>query len=328
VRTIEQYADEYVRLGPPEFRRELGRPVLVGLGIIGELQDNSRGRTGTLRMQPASTSMPSQSLVGRIWLVTKGQNGPRGPQISGGRASSNDIVLPEFTISNHHFHFRYDANRLVVIDLGSTNGTYVNDVTVREKALADGDQIKIGRSIFKFIYGGNIELSYHEEIYRLMTFDGLTQIHNKRAFDGALEREISRSQRYKRVLSLVIFDIDHFKKINDARGHLAGDAVLRQLASLVSQNIRREDLFARVGGEEFALLAPEIALEGARAVAEKLRSVIESTRCRFEEQEIKITSSFGVACHDPEAKLTPQELYSAADARLYLAKNGGRNRVM
>jgi diguanylate cyclase (GGDEF)-like protein len=245
-----------------------------------------------------------------------------------GRSVQTDIPLDDDAVSRRHARIAWTGSSYVVTDLGSTNGTYVNDVTVRERSLHDGDQIKIGRSIFKFIYGGNIELSYHEEIYRLMTFDGLTQIHNKRAFEAALEREISRSQRYKRALSLVLFDIDHFKKINDARGHLAGDAVLRQLASLVSQNIRREDLFARVGGEEFALLAPEISLEGARVVAEKLRSVIEKTPCRFEEQEIRITSSFGVACHDPEAKLTGPELYKAADDRLYQSKNGGRNRVM
>jgi pSer/pThr/pTyr-binding forkhead associated (FHA) protein len=121
---------------------------------MGELRDDRRGRTGTLRMQPASSALPSQSLVGRIWLVTKGQNGPRGSQISGGRASSNDIVLPEFTISNHHFHFRYDANRLVLIDLGSTNGTYVNGDRIEPEKrvpIANGAKIVFGRYQFEFM---------------------------------------------------------------------------------------------------------------------------------------------------------------------------------
>src|SRR5262249_30661295 len=133
---------------------------------------------------------------------------------------------------------------------------------------------------------------------------------------------------YKRDLSLVLFDIDHFKRINDTRGHLAGDAVLRQMASLVSSNIRREDIYARVGGEEFALITPEIKSEGARTVAEKLRALIEKTPCRFEDQRIRITSSFGVATLAIDGKMTPIDLYNDADQRLYAAKNAGRNRVM
>jgi hypothetical protein len=154
VRTIEQYADEYERVGPLEFRREHGRPALVGAGIVGELRDNSRGRTGTLRMHALSGPVSAQSLIGRIWPVTKGQNGPRGPAISGGRASSNDIVLPDFTISNHHFHFRYEAMRLVLIDLGSTNGTFVNgDRLVPEQRVPvpNGARLVFGRYQFEFM---------------------------------------------------------------------------------------------------------------------------------------------------------------------------------
>jgi hypothetical protein len=155
VRTIEQYAEEYARLGLLEFRREHGRPALIGMGIVGELRDNSRGRSGTLRMQPAASGpVPAQSLVGRIWQITKGANGPRAPAISGGRASSNDIVLPEFTISNHHFHFRYEATRLVLIDLGSTNGSYVNGQRLEPEvrvAVANGAKLVFGRYQFEFM---------------------------------------------------------------------------------------------------------------------------------------------------------------------------------
>jgi hypothetical protein len=154
VRTIEQYADQFARLGLQEFRREHGRPVLIGLGIVGELKDNARGRTGTLRMQPVSSPMPTQSLVGRIWLVTKGPNGPLNPAISGGRASSNDIVLPDFTISNHHFHFRYEATRMVLIDLGSTNGSFVNGERIardQRVPIASGAKIVFGRYQFEFM---------------------------------------------------------------------------------------------------------------------------------------------------------------------------------
>lgn len=245
-----------------------------------------------------------------------------------GRSMATGIPLDDDAVSRKHARFAWTGNTFIVSDLGSTNGTYVNDVTVRERTLTDGDQVKIGHTIFKFICGGNIELSYHEEIYRLMTCDGLTQIHNKRSFDASIEREVSRCHRYKRPLSLVLFDIDHFKKVNDAFGHLAGDAVLRQLAALVGANIRREDILARVGGEEFALIVPELSREAGVQVAEKLRGIIERAPCRFEDRAVPITASFGVA----ELELTPpmatKDLYQIADERLYAAKRGGRNRAV
>ena len=245
-----------------------------------------------------------------------------------GRSMQTTIPLDDDAVSRRHARFTVSEVGVAVADLGSTNGTYVNDASVRERTLCDGDQVKIGHTIFKFMCGGNVELSYHEEIYRLMTFDGLTQVHNKRAFDTTLEREVSRCHRYGRPLSLVLFDIDHFKRVNDDHGHLTGDAVLRQLAALVSANIRREDFLARVGGEEFAIIVPELGAPAAQLVAEKLRAMVERTPCRFEERAIPITSSFGVG----ELGLTPPmagpELYALADERLYAAKHAGRNRVM
>jgi diguanylate cyclase (GGDEF)-like protein len=244
-----------------------------------------------------------------------------------GRSMHLGIPLDDESVSRKHARFAWTGSNYVVTDLGSTNGTYVNDVSILERSLADGDQIKIGRTIFKFIFGSNVELSYHEEIYRLMTFDGLTQIHNQRAFDTAFEREVLRSQRFHRPLSLALFDLDHFKRVNDECGHLAGDAVLRQLAGLVSSAIRPEDLLARVGGEEFALILPEIPLLVARGIAESLRGLIERTPCRFEDRSIGITVSFGVAELPLGAALSPVDLYGAADQRLYQAKKAGRNRV-
>lgn len=246
-----------------------------------------------------------------------------------GRALDTGLPLDDDAVSRRHARFAWTGSVFVVRDLESTNGTWVNDESVVERTLRDGDQVKIGRTIFKFLSmeRGNIELSYHEEIYRLMTFDGLTRVFNKRSFDEALQREVSRSQRYQRHLSLVLFDIDHFKRINDSRGHLAGDAVLRQLAGLVLGNVRREDIMARVGGEEFALLLPEVARDGARIVAEKIRTLVQRATFRFEEQPIPVTASFGVASFEPESSAAAEDLYRVADERLYQAKAGGRNRV-
>ncbi len=195
-----------------------------------------------------------------------------------GRSSKSHIHIDEESVSRNHCRLKRDSNKSVAIrDLGSTNGTYVNDVQAEEVVLQDGDLIKVGRTIFKFLSGGNIENAYHEEIYRLMTIDGLTQVFNKRYFLESLERELSRSRRYRRDLSLIMFDIDHFKRINDDYGHLAGDAVLKQLCQVVHSKIRREDLLCRYGGEEFSILLPEIDNFNARVIAEKIRALVEET---------------------------------------------------
>jgi two-component system cell cycle response regulator len=251
----------------------------------------------------------------------------RGPfQI--GRASKNELAIDQESVSRHHARITSTQSRIFTIeDLGSTNGTYVNDEKVSPRApLKDGDQIRVGRSILKFMSGANVEANYHEEIYRLMTVDALTQIYNKRYFNEALEREYNRAQRYKRELSLVLFDIDHFKAINDAHGHLAGDAVLRHLATEVKPRLREQDIFARVGGEEFAALLPEVAHDGAMAAGEKVRRIVEAATFLVEAMPIKVTISVGVTSLDPRGK-EPTSLYERADAALYQAKGKGRNRV-
>ncbi len=243
-----------------------------------------------------------------------------------GRSSTNDLFIDQESISRHHARISFDGTAYWVADLGSTNGTYVNDEVVREQQLRDGDQVRIGRSILKFMTGENVEVHYHEEIYRLMTVDGLTQTFNRRYFNEALEREVNRSKRYSRVLSLIVFDLDHFKAINDTYGHLVGDSMLRLISSAVKPRLRREDIFARTGGEEFAVLLPEIGLDGALTTAEKVRSIVQATPLKHEQEQIRCTVSLGVATLAAE-EAQPEDLYKRADERLYEAKQGGRNRV-
>ncbi len=244
-----------------------------------------------------------------------------------GRSSKSDIQVDQESVSRSHAKIVQDGENFVLSDLGSTNGTYINDDPILEAKLRDGDFIKIGRTIFKFISGGNIENSYHEEIYRLTTVDGLTQVFNKRYFMENLEREISRCQRYGRDLSLLIFDIDHFKKINDTYGHLAGDSVLKQLAGLVKSQIRREDFLARYGGEEFTIILPEIEHASAMVMAEKVRSLVENEKFTFEKITIPVTISVGVASFNEEVT-EAVDFIRESDKYLYEAKRSGRNRVM
>jgi diguanylate cyclase (GGDEF)-like protein len=243
-----------------------------------------------------------------------------------GRSSKNDLFIDQESISRHHARITFDGASYAINDMNSTNGTFVNDQQVSESRLRDGDQIQIGRSILKFMTGENIEVHYHEEIYRLMTVDALTQIFNRRYFDEALEREYNRSKRYTRALSLILFDIDHFKKINDTWGHLAGDSLLRQLVATVRPKLRREDIFARTGGEEFGVLLPEIALDGARATADKVRAIVEQSKLKYEQNVIPCTISLGVAML-VGGEESPEQLYRSADEGLYRAKETGRNRV-
>lgn len=251
----------------------------------------------------------------------------RGSCIEIGRAPNCEFPIDQEAVSRRHARVVWMNQHWHVMDLNSTNGTYVNDELVKDRVVRDGDQVKIGRCILKFLESGSVETSYHEEIYRLMTFDGLTGIFNKRFFHESLEREVSRSKRYQRSLSLIVFDIDLFKQVNDTYGHIAGDAVLRQLAGFVRGHLRREDMFARVGGEEFAVLLPEIPTSEACAVAEKIRSLVERSNFVFDNITIPITVSLGVTClGEPEE--SSEALFARADARLYQAKAAGRNRVV
>jgi len=244
-----------------------------------------------------------------------------------GRGADNQIVLDGDSVSRRHAHLERRGEAWVVVDDGSTNGTYVNDEQiVREALLINGDRVKVGPSIFKFLSGADVEAQYHEEIYRMTIVDGLTQISNKRFLFESLEREIVRARRHARELCLLMFDIDHFKKINDLHGHLAGDFVLKELAQVVQQRIRRDEVFARYGGEEFSIVLPETSLTGAAALAESLRERIETHRFVFQGEDIPVTMSIGVAMLE-EGERTASDLVKRADERLFDAKRAGRNRV-
>ena len=244
-----------------------------------------------------------------------------------GRSSRCEVQIDQESVSRNHCRISHDGRGYAARDLGSTNGTYVNDELIVDSiSLRDGDQLKVGRTILKFIVGGNIEGQYHEVIYRLMTTDGLTQVHNKRYFDEMLERELSRAQRYGRTFSLIMFDIDHFKTINDSFGHLAGDSVLRQLGTLVRGMVRRDDIVARTGGEEFGIICPEVGLHGAIELARKLNRQIDEATFLFEGTKIDVTVSLGCSEWTEEMK-SAQAVLQIADERLYEAKRTGRNRV-
>lgn len=244
-----------------------------------------------------------------------------------GRDRENDIVLDSDSVSRRHCKIEYRKHHLFVVDLESTNGTFVNDNTepVTAMQLRRGDQIKVGDTIFKYLSGSDVEAQYHETIYKMTITDGLTSVNNKRYLAETLEREIPRALRHQRSLSLLMLDIDHFKLVNDTHGHLAGDAVLRDLANIARSRLRPDDMLARYGGEEFAIVLPETPLAGAIKAAEELRKLVETHPFAVEDESIQVTVSIGAAELLPG--MTVDALFKAADEMLYLAKNRGRNRV-
>ena len=244
-----------------------------------------------------------------------------------GRASDCEVRINDHSVSRRHARIQPGADGYYAVDLQSTNGTYVNDVPASMYKLKDGDYLRIGNCIYRFLTGGNVEAEYHEEIYRLTIMDALTETYNKRYFLEFLDRELSRSSRYQRPLSLVMIDIDRFKTINDDLGHLGGDFTLRELAARIKGSIRKEELFARYGGEEFAVVLPETHVDGAVTLGERLVAVVGTAPFQYEDKFYSVTVSGGIATTNGEDNVTPMDLIRRADDKLYQAKNEGRNRV-
>ena len=245
-----------------------------------------------------------------------------------GRDESCAICINDDSVSRRHARVEPMGEGYGVVDLQSTNGSYVNDARVTAHPLKDGDYLRVGNGIFRFLAGGNIEAEYHEEIYRLTIIDALTEIYNKRYLQDFVGRALSCAIRYRRPLSIIMFDIDRFKLINDQLGHLGGDYTLRELAAVIKRGVRREDLFARYGGEEFSLVMPETLKEDALTVAEHLRRLVEQHPFQYLNHRYRVTISLGVAAVSGENWLTTSELLREADELLYQAKRQGRTRVI
>ncbi len=298
-----------------------------------ELAENSKLERTTETLRTAGPALAANR--GEACLVHIYPSGPsmgrryplNGVSVIIGRGADCGIQIDDHSVSRRHARIQPTEDGHVAVDLGSTNGTYVNNVPSAQQSLKDGDYLRVGNCIYRYLGGGNLEAEYHEEIYRLAIIDGLTEVPNKRYLLEFLNRELARSSRHERPLSLLLFDIDRFKAVNDERGHLCGDHVLRELASCVKSIVRTEELFARYGGEEFAIVLPECNLEKAASVAERVRALIEQHPFEYEGKAIPVTISIGVAAMTGTESLSALELIHKADEKLFEAKHGGRNRV-
>jgi two-component system cell cycle response regulator len=276
------------------------------------------------RARPVLTVLVGSDL-GRVLSI------PHREVIAIGRAETCKFHFDEISISSLHGHVFHMGEECSYNDAGSTNGSFVNDTRVTQTViLRDGDRLRLGpTTLLRFSYVDETEELALKKVYEAALYDGLTGIYNRKYLDDRIESELGFALRHGTELSLILVDVDHFKKVNDTHGHLAGDAVLKGLAGVIGRELRAEDVLARYGGEEFVVLLRNIHAAGAFVLADRLRQTVSQSPVPFASTPITITISGGVAsltcCGERRDK---EALFGMADARLYVAKKTGRNRIV
>ena len=288
-----------------------------------------------------ATGVGTRSLQGEDeWALIRYIGAPIGevipvrpPGLSFGRSGDNEISLPEPEVSRRHACIEVANGEdgqlgITIRDLGSTNGTYVNGHRIKGTVeLRSGDVVRVAAHAFKLKRLDDMERHYHQAVLAQTTVDALTGVGNRATVLGYLEKHVDLAKRYGRSLSVILCDLDHFKRVNDEHDHATGDQVLQMFGVLVLGRIRGSDQVGRIGGEEFLVVLPETAGQEALSIAEDLRKalaaqpVLSAHGTRF-----SATCSLGVAElreHDAEGG----SFLARADAALYRAKALGRNRV-
>lgn len=244
-----------------------------------------------------------------------------------GRSPDVDIVVAEQSVSRQHAKCYVSDDTIEMEDLGSSNGTFINDDRIASRTqLKDGDMIRVGTILLKYFSNTNLESLVHDKIYRMATIDAGTDTFNKKHLLETLDQEFLFAKSTARELSVIYFDLDFFKKVNDQYGHAAGDYILKEVADVVKAIIRKEDVFCRFGGEEFVILLPNTSAKVAYELAERVRSAVAAHEFTFEKQAIKQTISLGVSQLNSTMN-EPGQLLDDADKKLYSSKQNGRNQV-
>ncbi len=294
------------------------------------MTDMDPNKTHVLKSQTTPSASGNSSNHAACLVIMSGQ--PLGKifhlqenNVTIGREPNNTIQIEDEAVSRTHTRVFYENNQWLIEDQNSTNGTFINFKRIQKQEIKNSDVISIGKTVFKFIREDNLESAYYREIYELSTKDGLTNLANKRYFNELLTKEISRVKRHQDTFSIMMMDIDHFKKVNDQYGHPAGDYVLKQIADILQGNVRQEDLLARFGGEEFICLLTNAKVKAGAKIAEKMRQLVAEHQFLWDQIQIPVTMSFGLT--EFQNSDTNETLIERADQKLYEAKNKGRNRV-
>ena len=246
-----------------------------------------------------------------------------------GRHATNQLPIDDDSISRFHARFVCEGDKYFVEDLGSRNGTFLQGKRITRAEIKDDDWVQLGaRVAFRFTLTDSRQEGLLRKLYESSTRDALTGAYNRRHFDDRLRAEIAFAVRHATDCALILLDLDHFKRVNDTYGHPAGDEILRHLGGIATRALRTEDVFARFGGEEFAVILRGASTRGAGRLAERLREALNLQHAVYEGQEISVTLSAGCAALSCCATPSSDEVVAIADRRLYAAKQAGRNRVV
>ena len=296
--------------------------------IIADAGNMTIFQGGGLRRKNACLVQYSGSKLGKRYPLTEATN-------IIGRSPSVQVVINEASVSRQHARLVGMGDDVGVEDLGSSNGTFVNDARAEGQVkLQDGDIIRLGTVLLKFFGHDNVDSIMHDKIYRMATIDAGTQIFNKQYLLDSLESEFRFSRTYQRELSIIYYDLDHFKPVNDNYGHNAGDHILRESATLVKGAVRKDDILGRFGGEEFVVILPNTNSQTAADLAERIRQkhadypFILTVEKQGQKSEVRHQQTISIGVAQLKASINePKELLEAADKRLYHSKQTGRNRV-
>ncbi len=260
--------------------------------------------------------------IGKIFSLIKQQN-------IIGRAEDADINLNSSTVSRRHAQINIDdKNSIVIMDLNSSNGTYVNGNRIKEAELHEGDIFSIGIYKLKIASLSKHDTAFFQRMIDGAEKDSLTGVYNKGHIMRLLGSMITQSWHFKRLVSIAMVDIDHFKKINDTYGHIVGDAVLRDIAQLFHVHLRSTDRFGRFGGDEFLIIFDRTSTNDARIISERLRRIITKHKTIYGDKSIEVTVSIGLASNENKQIKDAESFIKLADEKLYSAKKNGRNQVV
>ncbi len=306
---------------PPSSRDEAGEKTAVLQGD----QETLNKELARAKEQEACLIIIRGTPQGHRFFITQ-------DEMTIGRDPTADISVADQSISRKHAIVTREAGgKIRLKELGSSNGTFINDKklnTHESVILAKEDMVKLGNSIFKFLPAGELEILFYGNLGSAAHTDPLTRIYNKGYLLEALEAEFKRAKALHNDFSILFFDLDHFKKVNDTHGHDAGDYVLKEFSQIIRvSHLRPKDVFARYGGEEFCVLLSNTGAKAAHELAERMRAAVEAHAFIYEGKRIPVTTSMGVAELSSGIE-SAQTLLKAADKALYAAKGSGRNKVV